>query len=67
MTGGEHYAKAENFAAMAETHLTEDPADMRIAEIAMGISQAHATLALAAATELASDSSMWPSFSGYGR
>lgn len=49
MTGPEHYLEAEKCATQAAKHLTEDPADMRIAEIAMGIGQVHATLALAAA------------------
>lgn len=50
MTGPEHYRKAEECVAQADRHLTEDPRDMEIAKVAMGIAQVHATLALAAAT-----------------
>jgi len=50
MTGPEHYHKAEECVAQADRHLTEDPRDMEIAKVAMGIAQVHATLALAAAT-----------------
>jgi hypothetical protein len=50
VTGPEHYRKAEECAAQADRHLTEDLRDMEIAKVAMGIGQVHATLALAAAT-----------------
>jgi hypothetical protein len=50
MTGPEHYRAAEFYVTRAENHLTEDPRDMEIAKVAMGIAQVHATLALAAAT-----------------
>jgi len=50
MTGPEHYRTAETYVVRAENHLTEDPRDMEIAKVAMGIGQIHATLALAAAT-----------------
>lgn len=39
--------KAEHYAETAARHLTEDPRDMRIAEVAAGIAQAYATLAAA--------------------
>lgn len=65
MTGPEHYLAAERFAKRAAEHLTEDPADMRIAEIAMGIGQVHATLALAAATSPVSDATAWTKAVGY--
>jgi len=50
MTGPEHYRAAETYLTRAENHLTEDPRDMEIAKVSMGIAQVHATLALAAAT-----------------
>jgi len=40
--------QAEKFADTAARHLTEDPRDMRISEVAAGIAQAYATLALTA-------------------
>jgi hypothetical protein len=43
------YAReAEKFADTAARHMTEDPRDMRISEVAAGIAQAYATLALTA-------------------
>ena len=50
MNGPEHYRAAETYVTRAENHLTEDPRDMEIAKVAMGIAQVHATLALVAAT-----------------
>lgn len=50
MTGPDHYRAAETYVSRAERHLTEDSRDMEIAKVAMGIAQAHATLALVAAT-----------------
>lgn len=50
MTGPDHYREGARYAAMAATHLTEDPRDMRIAEVAAWTAQAYATLALVAAT-----------------
>jgi len=48
MNAAEHFAKAEELVAHAERHTTEDPGDMRIAEITAATAQVHATLALAA-------------------
>jgi hypothetical protein len=48
MTGPENYAEAERLLKTAANHTTEEPGDMRIAEIAAMRAQAHATLALAA-------------------
>lgn len=39
--------QAEKFADSAARHLTEDPRDMRIAEVSAGIAQAYAALSLA--------------------
>ena len=39
--------QAEKFADSAARHLTEDPRDMRIAEVSAGIAQAYAALAVA--------------------
>lgn len=47
MSAIEHYAKAEELVATAERHTTEDPRDMRIAEVTAATAQVHATLALA--------------------
>lgn len=51
-SGPEHYAKSAHLAEVASRHITEDAADMRIAEVAAYAAQAHATLALAAAQAL---------------
>lgn len=59
MTGPEHYAAAEVLLANAERHTTEDPGDMRIAEVSAATAQVHATLALAAATAGAGDLVRW--------
>jgi hypothetical protein len=48
VTGPEHYAKAEELLANADRHITEEPSDMRIAEVSAAAAQVHATLALAA-------------------
>jgi len=49
VNGSERYRKAEERVAQADRHLTEDSRDMEIAKVAMGIAQAHATLALVVA------------------
>lgn len=49
MNGAEHYREAARLAEIAARHITEDPRDMRIAEVSAYAAQAHATLALAAA------------------
>jgi hypothetical protein len=49
MEGAEHYRAAEELAATARRHITEDPGDMRISEVTAYLAQVHATLALAAA------------------
>lgn len=51
-TGPEHYRDAEQLLASAVRHITEEPNDMRLAEVAAWAAQVHATLALAAATAL---------------
>lgn len=43
-----HTQQAEKFADTAARHMTEDPRDMRISEVAAGIAQAYAALALSA-------------------
>jgi len=48
VNGPQHYAKAEELVAHAERHTTENPGDMRIAEICAATAQVHATLAVAA-------------------
>lgn len=48
MNAAEHFAEAEKQLAHAERHNTEDPRDMRIAEITAATAQVHATLAVAA-------------------
>lgn len=45
MTTNNHRAEAERHLATAARHLTEDPGDMRIAEVAAVIGQGYATLA----------------------
>jgi hypothetical protein len=50
MTGPEHYQKAERLLSNAVRHITEEPADMRIAEISAACAHVHAMLALACAT-----------------
>lgn len=45
MSASRHYAKAQHYLAEAERHLTEDPGDMRIAEVAAWIAHGHALLA----------------------
>lgn len=50
MNGREHYLEAERLAVIAARHMTEDPRDMRIAEVAAWRAQVHATLALSAVT-----------------
>lgn len=52
MTGPEHYCAAERLLKNAVHHTTEDPADMRIAEVSAATAQVHATLAQAAAVGL---------------
>ena len=48
MDGPSHYAAAERLLENAERHTTEDPSDMRIAEVCAATAQVHATLAVAA-------------------
>ena len=52
MRGSDHYREAEKLLANAQRHITEDPRDMRIAEVSAYAAQVHATLAQAAATAL---------------
>lgn len=56
MTGPEHYRAAEGILAETEEHV--DPMDHRSAR-RLGQAQVHATLALAAATALDTDSREW--------
>ena len=65
-SGAQHYEMAERYADMAHRHLTEDPADMRIAEVAAWTAQAYATLALAGATAEAA-TGVGVDLVGYGR
>lgn len=48
MTGAECYREAERHLANAARHLTEDPRDMRIAEVSAAIGNGYAMLAAAA-------------------
>ncbi len=48
-TGADHYRHAEHLAAQAARHITEHPADMRIAEVTATTALVYATLAVAAA------------------
>lgn len=48
MTAAELFAEAEQLAETARRHITEDPRDMRIAEVSAAVGQLYATLALAA-------------------
>ena len=52
MRGSDHYREAEKLLATAQQHITEDPRDMRIAEVSAYAAQVHATLAQAAAAAL---------------
>jgi hypothetical protein len=44
---GRHYIDAELMVGNADRHVTEDPGDMRIAEVSAYCAQVHATLAVA--------------------
>ena len=62
MTGPEHYREAEQLLAACgfDSAINADYADQMSAPTWLAAAQAHATLALAAATALGTSDDMWP-------